>query len=127
LIARSIELLKENGIAAMAVLHGRGLADGYFVRHPRTSSPARLGPEPVRPDVRAHRPLLKRQPVFRYRHFPRGSDGSNFFALVGALAWLHDQPSRAPRADHLVAVITSAISTNRARSDVKGDEPVEPA
>jgi len=36
-------------------------------------------------------------------------DGTDLFALVGALAWLNDQPSSAPRADHLFDVIASAI------------------
>jgi AcrR family transcriptional regulator len=36
-------------------------------------------------------------------------DGADLFALVGALAWLHDQPSLAPRVDHLFRLITSAI------------------
>nr|CEL20612.1 Transcriptional regulator, TetR family [Kibdelosporangium sp. MJ126-NF4]CTQ89523.1 Transcriptional regulator, TetR family [Kibdelosporangium sp. MJ126-NF4] len=38
-------------------------------------------------------------------------DGTDLFALVGALAWLHDQPSLAARADHLFDVIASAILT----------------
>ncbi len=54
-------------------------------------------------------------------------DGTDLFALVGALAWLNDQPSLAPRADHLFRVITSAILTNRARGDVGGNESVKPA
>ena len=36
-------------------------------------------------------------------------DGTDLFALVGALAWLGDQPSLASRADHLFGVIVSAI------------------
>jgi len=28
-------------------------------------------------------------------------EGTDHFALVGALAWIHDQPSLAPRADYL--------------------------
>jgi len=32
-------------------------------------------------------------------------DGTDLFALVSALAWLHDQPSFATRADHLSHVI----------------------
>ena len=36
-------------------------------------------------------------------------DGTDLFALVGALAWLNDQPSSAPRAHHLFDVIASAI------------------
>ena len=42
-------------------------------------------------------------------------DGTDLFALVGALAWLSDQPSSAPRADHLVSVVASAILTDGAR------------
>jgi len=40
-------------------------------------------------------------------------DGGDLFALVGALAWLHDQPSLASRADHLFGVIASAILVKR--------------
>lgn len=40
-------------------------------------------------------------------------DGGDLFALVGALAWLGDQPSLAGRADHLFTVIASAIVPNR--------------
>lgn len=36
-------------------------------------------------------------------------DGGDLFAMVGALAWLGDQPASAPRADHLFNVITGAI------------------
>jgi AcrR family transcriptional regulator len=43
-------------------------------------------------------------------------DGADLFALVGALAWLNDQPSHAPRADHLFGVIASAILVNRNRA-----------
>ncbi len=42
-------------------------------------------------------------------------DGADLFALVGALAWVGDQPALAQRADHLFDVITSAILTNRSR------------
>lgn len=42
-------------------------------------------------------------------------DGADLFALVGALAWLSDQPSLAPRADHLFGVIASAILTRTSR------------
>lgn len=38
-------------------------------------------------------------------------DGAELFDLVAALAWLGDQPSRAPRADHLFDVVVSAIVT----------------
>ncbi|AMM21547.1 TetR family transcriptional regulator [Frondihabitans sp. PAMC 28766] len=37
-------------------------------------------------------------------------DGTDLFALVGALAWLYDQPAFAPRADHLVDFIAGAIA-----------------
>ncbi|GAA4595948.1 TetR/AcrR family transcriptional regulator [Planotetraspora phitsanulokensis] len=46
-------------------------------------------------------------------------DGTDLFALVGALAWLNDQPSLTPRADHLFGVIAGTILTNRASSDVR--------
>jgi AcrR family transcriptional regulator len=46
-------------------------------------------------------------------------DGADLLALVSALAWLSDQPSFAPRADHLVDVIASAILINRSSSDVR--------
>lgn len=36
-------------------------------------------------------------------------DGTDLFALVAALAWIYDQPSLAPRADHLFAIISSAV------------------
>lgn len=38
-------------------------------------------------------------------------DGTDLFALVSAVAWLHDQPSFATRADHLSGIIASAILT----------------
>ncbi|WP_344473155.1 TetR/AcrR family transcriptional regulator [Nonomuraea monospora] len=41
-------------------------------------------------------------------------DGGDLFALVGALAWLNDQPSLAPRADHLFGVIAGTILNGRA-------------
>jgi AcrR family transcriptional regulator len=41
-------------------------------------------------------------------------DGTDLFALAGSLAWLSDQPSLAPRADHLFEVVTSAILRNAA-------------
>ncbi len=40
-------------------------------------------------------------------------DGADLFALIAALGWLGDQPSFAPRADHLFGIIASAILTNR--------------
>ncbi|MET0402129.1 MAG: helix-turn-helix domain-containing protein [Cystobacter sp.] len=36
-------------------------------------------------------------------------DGTDLFALLGALAWLNDQPSHARRAEHLFGVISSAL------------------
>lgn len=45
-------------------------------------------------------------------------DGSDLLALIAALAWLGDQPSFAPRANHLLDVIASAILTSRASSEV---------
>jgi hypothetical protein len=48
-------------------------------------------------------------------------DGVDLFALVEALAWLGDQRSLAPRADHLFDVVASAILTGTARSDTEGE------
>lgn len=39
----------------------------------------------------------------------RDIDGTDLLALVSALAWLNDQPSFAPRVDHLFDVIRNAI------------------
>ncbi|MFF4554550.1 TetR/AcrR family transcriptional regulator [Streptomyces sp. NPDC001422] len=36
-------------------------------------------------------------------------DGTDLFALVAALAWLGDQPSLAPRADHLFGLVANAL------------------
>ncbi|MET7388196.1 hypothetical protein ABZS92_24140 [Streptomyces sp. NPDC005444] len=41
-------------------------------------------------------------------------DGTDLFALVAALAWLGDQPSLAPRADHLFGFVASALLTDAA-------------
>ena len=46
-------------------------------------------------------------------------DGVDLFALMSARGWLVDQPSFAPRADHLFHVIASAILTNPSINDVK--------
>ena len=46
-------------------------------------------------------------------------DGADLFALAAALAWLGDQPSYAPRADHLFGVIAGAIVTTRANRGFK--------
>ena len=39
--------------------------------------------------------------------------GDDLFALMTALGWAIDQPSFAPRADHLLHIITSAILKNQ--------------
>src|SRR5699024_6092985 len=46
-------------------------------------------------------------------------DGTDLFGLIGALAWLGDQPAFAPRGDHLFEVIASAILTDRSTGDIK--------
>lgn len=46
-------------------------------------------------------------------------DGTDLFALIAALAWLGDQPSFAPRADHLFGVIASAILTDQAGNGIR--------
>ncbi|WP_225823910.1 TetR/AcrR family transcriptional regulator [Streptomyces naphthomycinicus] len=43
-------------------------------------------------------------------------DGTDLFALVAALAWLSDQTSLAPRADHLFDVVAGAILTSAGNS-----------
>lgn len=40
-------------------------------------------------------------------------DGIDLFALMGALGWVGDQPSFAPRAEHLTGVIAGAILIGR--------------
>lgn len=54
-------------------------------------------------------------------------DGTDLFALVGALAWLSDQPLLAPRADHLIGVVADAILTDRALTEVGEDAAIQPA
>jgi AcrR family transcriptional regulator len=44
----------------------------------------------------------------------RDIDGADLFALIGALAWLADQPGLAPRANHLSSIIADAILPERA-------------
>jgi AcrR family transcriptional regulator len=46
-------------------------------------------------------------------------NGDDLFALMTALGWAVDQPSFAPKADHLVYLITSAILTSRPSNDGK--------
>ena len=48
-------------------------------------------------------------------------DGADVFALAASLAWLGDQPSLAPRIDHLFDVVVSAVLTIGESSDVEGD------
>lgn len=48
-------------------------------------------------------------------------DGTDLFALVAALAWLGDQPSLAPRADHLFDVVAGAILTSSGSGDTAGE------
>jgi AcrR family transcriptional regulator len=48
-------------------------------------------------------------------------DGADVFALAASLAWLGDQPSLAPRVDHLFDIVVSAVLTIGERSDVEGD------
>jgi AcrR family transcriptional regulator len=45
-------------------------------------------------------------------------DAADLFALMSALGWLYDQPSFAPRADHLFHLITSAILAIPSSNDV---------
>jgi AcrR family transcriptional regulator len=53
-------------------------------------------------------------------------DGTDLFALVAALAWLGDQPSLAPRADHLFDVVASAILTSAGSTDAGATPPPGP-
>lgn len=46
-------------------------------------------------------------------------NGDDLFALITALGWAVDQPSFAPRADHLVHLVASAILTSRSGNDAK--------
>ncbi|MGB7195030.1 TetR/AcrR family transcriptional regulator [Collimonas pratensis] len=46
-------------------------------------------------------------------------NGDDLFGLMAALGWLVDLPSFAPRTDHLVHIVTSAILPNRLSSDAK--------
>lgn len=40
-------------------------------------------------------------------------DGTDLFGLLGALAWMRDQPALAPRADRLFEIIAGALLTGR--------------
>ncbi len=46
-------------------------------------------------------------------------NGDDLFGLMAALGWLVDLPSFAPRADHLVHIVTSAILSDRSSGDIK--------
>ncbi len=46
-------------------------------------------------------------------------DGTDLFALAGSLAWLGDQPSLAPRLDHLFGVVASAILSSAESHDTE--------
>lgn len=46
-------------------------------------------------------------------------DGTDLFALIGSLAWIHDQTAFASRADHLRELIASAILTKPSRASAK--------
>jgi hypothetical protein len=48
-------------------------------------------------------------------------DGADLFALVGALAWLGDQPALAPRSDRLFDIVASAILAKRQNGERIGD------
>jgi AcrR family transcriptional regulator len=49
--------------------------------------------------------------------------GDDLFALMAALGWAVDQPSFAPRADHLFRIIASAILTNRTSDHQSHESP----
>jgi AcrR family transcriptional regulator len=53
-------------------------------------------------------------------------DGTDLFALVAAAAWVYDQPSLAPRADHLFSVMSSAVLPNEASHAVTQERPGPP-
>lgn len=46
-------------------------------------------------------------------------NGDDLFALITALGWAVDQPSFAPRADHLIRIIAGAILTHQPGNDVR--------
>lgn len=46
-------------------------------------------------------------------------DGTDLFALIGALGWVGDQPSFAPRADHLFSIIAGAILADGPKSEIR--------
>ena len=46
-------------------------------------------------------------------------DGIDLFALISALGWLGDQPTFAPRADHLFSIIAGAILMNGSDNEAR--------
>ncbi|VVD91767.1 TetR family transcriptional regulator [Pandoraea horticolens] len=50
-------------------------------------------------------------------------NGDDLFGLMAALGWLVDLPSFAPRADHLVHIITDAILTRQPGNGAKKAKP----
>ena len=50
--------------------------------------------------------------------------GDDLFGLMSALGWLVDLPSFAPRADHLVHIVASAILRSSQEKDGVGDPAV---
>lgn len=62
--------------------------------------------------------LIRAQDAGRAR---KDIDGADLFALVAMLAWVGDQPSLAPRADHLFAVVASAVLMSAGSSDAEGE------
>jgi hypothetical protein len=46
-------------------------------------------------------------------------DGVDLFALMSGIGWIIDQPSFAPRADHLFHLIAGAILTDRSSKNAK--------
>lgn len=51
----------------------------------------------------------------------RKMTGSDMFALIGALGWMGDQASFAPRSDYLFDVIAGAILTSASSSHISGE------
>lgn len=53
----------------------------------------------------------------------RDIDGTDFFALISALAWLRDQPPFAARADHVLDIVTDAILSKTSLTTTPDNEP----
>ncbi|NMO34637.1 TetR/AcrR family transcriptional regulator [Streptomyces sp. GMY01] len=52
-------------------------------------------------------------------------DGADLFALVAMLAWVGDQPSLAPRADHLFDVVAGSVLTGAGSGRAEGERRPE--